>query len=491
MRVSAVSAVFAAFTVVTGLSLARPAEACFAAVYRPPPADKTAQLDASVMRIAVAHDGERTTWTLDGQVKGDVRRFSLMIPVPAKVNKRQVRVVKSGALDVLDRATAPRVDERHDPDPCAMVAADEAEASDMGIAAAPAARAASGAGLKASDYGVAVESHIQVGGYDIAVLAAKDAKGLARWLRRFKYDVPEDVERLMTDYLSRDWRFLVARVNLKKLVRERFTSLRPLQIRFRSAALELPVRIGAVAARGEPVDLSVFALSERGLTGLERALVSRAPAQQLVPPFAVRDPSELHEAVLGHTFDENPHAVVLEFSGVPRNVGYPTASTQLAELGAAWAQRGKRVWATRYRLRLRDDPARDVVLAPTDDQGGFEVVYRAQNPWQPPPSLPDEQVCDAGQRYLRALATRVDQEAETLARITGWDREEILRRRGDVRVIRAPPPRPHEPPPAPGDPPPEPVPGEDDDGPSSTTLALGLAAFVAALIGIGRWQRRG
>jgi len=512
---------------------APPADACMAAVWRPQrvrakQAKTTAQLTRGVLQVAVAHDGQRTTWTLSNEVKGNVRRFSLMIPVPGKVSKRQVRVVAASALAALDKATAPRVERRTDPDPCQPLDLFGA-LSDMpgvGIASSGAgSRGAGGSRAKAADFGVKVESHIQVGGYDIAVLKAEGAAGLAAWLRKFKYDVPQDVESLMGDYLEHDWRFLVARVNLKKLKRDRFTRLKPLQISFPSPRLELPIRLAGVSSSA-PVDMVVFVLTDAGLATVKGRESQRMPTDVNIPAYAGEDLTVLHSQVITQQLKLHPDTALLEYSGAPRSTPTvesvlsgrrPTSRKAFIALGARWVKRGKPLWISRYRLNFTGDPVTDLLLEVGAARDPFEVRYVARRPWQPGGvgnigtggrsggEVPED-LCLAGQDYLRSLGPRVEKEIATLVQLTGRDEANVRRRVGQLVTLKddAPPPPAAPPPPVPDE-----MALQDseamDVGPSDadeepqvnaselsslgTRAVFGLLFLMALLVGFGRWQR--
>jgi hypothetical protein len=545
--------VVAALVVATA-SWSAPADACMAFVpYQfKKKTEAVGKLEQGVMKVAVARHDRRTTLTLSNEVKGELRRFALMIPIPTKVKKKQVKVLKTGGLEELLAATAPEVSFSVDPDPCPKPASEaENKAADLlgalGSARSSSALEGAGSGMRASDYGVKVEQHIQVGGYDIAVLNAKDADGLARWLRKFKYDVPDDVQALMGDYLEHGWRFLVTRVNLKKLAKERFSSLRPLQIAFDSDELVLPIRLAAVSAKA-PVHMAVVVLTKDGMATVKGRLVKRMPTDARVPAFVRGDLDEVHAAVVSQQSAGSKEAVLLEFAGeLPKtkNVretvvgsigrGYrggigglgglggnvagpggqytrrPVSPVKIASLGAPWLAKGEPLFVTRYRVRVEGDPVEDLVFQGSRDKESFRVRYQATQPWQPPgasinlggglghigaggqpPKVPDD-LCEAGRDYLLTLGPRMDEEIDTIAKLTGWRVADVKRRVGSYVTLEPPPP----PPPPPEPPPkaakkkrPKPKPVTVAEAKSSSwRWGLGLLLGLAALVLFGRWQR--
>jgi hypothetical protein len=61
----------------------------------------------------------------------------------------------------------------------------------------------------------------------------------------------------------------------------------------------------------------------------------------------------------------------------------------------------------------------DVVFQETGDRENFQGRYVLRHPWQGEPK------CDAAKKYLEDLPEREDKEAQTRARLTGWDIEKI------------------------------------------------------------------
>src|SRR5690606_29831225 len=135
------------------------------------------------------------------------------------------------------------------------------------------------------------------------------------WLRRFKYDVPPEVEALMGDYLEQGTRFLVVRVHLKKLLRGEIQRLRPLKIEYQSDELVLPVRMAAVG-RDTPSEFLFFALASEGLMAVSSHTAVRMPSQQEVPHFVASELADVHAEALKKKASEHSEAVaLLEFSG--------------------------------------------------------------------------------------------------------------------------------------------------------------------------------
>jgi hypothetical protein len=78
------------------------------------------------------------------------------------------------------------------------------------------------------------------------------------------------------------------------------------------------------------------------------------------------------------------------------------------------------VFITRLHLRYdRKHFPEDLVFQETGDRENFQGRYVLRHPWQGEPK------CDAAKKYLEDLPEREDKEAQTRARLTGWDIEKI------------------------------------------------------------------
>ena len=79
------------------------------------------------------------------------------------------------------------------------------------------------------------------------------------------------------------------------------------------------------------------------------------------------------------------------------------------------------------RLHVRYDGAhfpQDLVFQQTGDRQSFQGRYVMRHPWT------GEASCSAGVEYRKAVSARMEQEAQSLASLTGWRIEEVRRRAG-------------------------------------------------------------
>ena len=127
-----------------------------------------------------------------------------------------------------------------------------------------------------------------VGAYQLAVLSARDAGSLDRWLKVHDYSLPEGKAGIIDEYIRKDWYFIAAKIKLDKPVASQEVSpastkdteaqakareairkqlsggeLHPLLISFDTPRCIYPLRISAVS--GEPSEVSLYVLSAEAL----------------------------------------------------------------------------------------------------------------------------------------------------------------------------------------------------------------------------------
>ena len=124
----------------------------------------------------------------------------------------------------------------------------------------------------------------------------------------------------------------------------------------------------------------------------------------------------------------------------------PLSHEELHKLGVFWLNepgpapaspqfrrpiRPTNVYVTR--LHVRYDAAHfpeDLVFQQTGDRENFQGRYVLRHPWKGAPQ------CDAAKTYLENLPKRQRTEAETLAKLTGWDINEILEKSASLGTIK-------------------------------------------------------
>jgi hypothetical protein len=81
------------------------------------------------------------------------------------------------------------------------------------------------------------------------------------------------------------------------------------------------------------------------------------------------------------------------------------------------------VFITRIHVRYtRDTFPEDLAFKETPNQNFFQGRYVIRHPFK------GKITCTAGRKYVQSLPRRFEQEAQTLARLTNWDIQEIRRK---------------------------------------------------------------
>jgi hypothetical protein len=387
------------------------ADACFAPAHKvpkkvkpkkgqPPPVEVAPpNLMLGTTTAIISWDKRRQTTTLVPEVKGDLKKFSLLIPVAGRVSEKSIKVIKDEVHYQLLADTEPVLTVTRDEDPCGATKADAPASAAEALAPSP--KKSSGAAKpSAADYGVKVEGHFEVGEYDLALLSAKNAKGLARWLRRFKYRVDDGVEAALGGYLDRGMKILVARVHLKKLLNEQFTSLRPLQIRSRNPG-QPTIPLAIAAASGTAHDIIVLSLGPERMDLASHRMLE-LPSSLELPAFVADDWAAEYERIADNWLNKNGgrSAGLLEFAG-------PAPVMNVKSLGAKPG-----AFLTRWRMRVTPGSS-DLVLAPARTAELYRASFTARIPWHGAPT------CAAGRAYMRSLPRSFSDEAKAYAKVSG------------------------------------------------------------------------
>jgi hypothetical protein len=373
-------------------------------------------------QVVLVRDGDRTVLTMANDFKGNLKEFAIVIPVPTFLERGQIHVGERALLDHLDAYSAPRLVEYFDENPCQIVV-DE-------TAAPRAAPAPQSAKARAERLGVKIEATYTVGEYDIVILSAKESNGLETWLKENGYRIPAGASRVLGGYLKQGMHFFVAKVNLKEQGRLGYTYLRPLQVAYESAKFMLPIRLGMVNAAG-PQELFIYALTRQGRVETTNYRTVKLPSGQDVPLFVKNEFGDFYKALFSEQVKkEDMRTVFLEYAWdmnwCDPCAADPLSKDELRKLGVFWLGEGadssprgtgaQEVFLSR--LHLRYDAAHfpeDLVFQETADRENFQGRYVLRHPWQGGDS------CPQAATYRRELPKRLDQEARTLAALTGWD----------------------------------------------------------------------
>jgi hypothetical protein len=367
-----------------------------------------ARADASLYnrasRVIVARDGERTVLTMANDYRGEMRDFALVVPVPAVITEEQVRVGEARIIERLDAFSAPRLVEYFDENPCERRRyLDSVSESARPERASPAPAARGNNSL-----GVTVEQRFTVGEYDILVLSARESDGLETWLR-------QNVRQRL--------KFFVAKVNLREFSKTGFQSLRPLQIAYESRRFMLPIRLGMINSQGEQ-DLLVYLLSPKGRTDLTNYRTVKIPSNVDVPEFVREEFKDFYGSLFQKSYErEDKKVAFLEYAWDMANCdpcsAEPLSREELQRAGVSWGD-SRPVFISRLHVRYtRDRFPEDLQFQETSDRESFQGRFVLRRPYR------GEMNCSEAGSYRESVRKRQEEEARTLAGLTGWDLAKI------------------------------------------------------------------
>ncbi|MDB9526469.1 DUF2330 domain-containing protein [Oscillatoria sp. CS-180] len=411
----------AAFLVIT------PAALAFCGFYVAK-ADTSLYNEAS--QVIIARRGDRTVLTMANDYQGEVADFAMVVPVPTVLQEGQVNVGDPAIVERLDDFSAPRLVEYFDPDPCDPIVLYEDRALPQ-AAAAPAARGASAEAL-----GVTVEAEFAVGEYDIVILSAEESDGLETWLIQNDYQIPQGASDLLQPYIRQGLKFFVARVNLEEFEQSEFQQLRPLQIAYESPRFMLPIRLGMMNAQSAQ-DLVVYLLSPDGQVELTNYRTVKIPSDARIPTFVEDEFGDFYKAMFDRSYEQQDREVAfLEYAWDMRGCdpcsADPLTPEELRQAGVFWVRPNTSPWDTNVfitRLHVRYTRSKfpeDLAFQQTNNQEFFQGRYILQHPYT------GEATCPAAEEYQRSLPSRFEEEAQTLARLTGWDIDNIRSKLPDL-----------------------------------------------------------
>lgn len=374
-------------------------------------------------QVVIARDQNRTVLTMANDYQGNVQDFALVVPVPVVLEKGQVNIGNPTIIERLDAFTAPRLVEYFDSNPCA-IAYQENIGTRGGALMAPSASARDRS--EERSLGVTIEARFTVGEYDILILSAKESDGLETWLNRNGYKMPKGVSQLLRPYIRQNMKFFVAKVNLKEFANTGFNSLRPLMMAYESPKFMLPIRLGMVNSQGEQ-DLIVYLLSPSGQTELTNYRTAKVPSDVEIPEFAQAQFSDFYKAMFKTAYEQEKKQVgFLEYAWDMANCdpcsAEPLNQNELKQAGVFWStpDNPANVFISRLHVRYtRDKFPEDLNFQETSNRELFQGRYIIRHPFK------GEMNCEAAKGYKQSVRERQDKEAQTLAKLTGWDINKI------------------------------------------------------------------
>lgn len=397
-------------------------------------------------QVIIAREGTRTILTMANDFQGDVKDFAMVVPVPTILQQDQVRLGDAKIIQRLDAFSAPRLVEYFDSDPCQVVY--PSAPSSFSVARGGVSRA------EASNdraNGVTIEAQFSVGEYDILMLSATESDGLENWLNQNGYKMPAGASSLLRPYIQQNLKFFVAKVNLAEFQRSSSQFLRPLMMAYESPRFMLPIRLGMINASDEQ-DIIAYVLSPTGQAEITNYRTVKVPTDAEIPVYVKEKFGDFYKSMFQTSYDrENRNVAFVEYAWNMANCdpcsANPLTPEELRGAGVFWLNqnptdgRGIRrpnnpnnnVFITRLHVRYtRDKFPEDLMFQETSNQQQFQGRYILRHPFK------GETSCAAGQEYNRGLVTRIDREAQTLARLTNWDINDIRRNLPQISVEPAP-----------------------------------------------------
>lgn len=387
-------------------------------------------------QVAIVRDGDRNIVTMGSDFKGDAKEFAMVVPVPAKLAKTAIKVVNPAILDHLDAYTAPRLVEYFDKDPCRVMM----QKRMMARRAAPRPMMAPAPRKRAKQLGVTIEAEYKIEEYDVLILSAKESSGLITWLTENGYKMPKGATNVVGSYLKQGMRFFVAKVNLKKYSKQGFTKLRPLQINYRHAKFMLPIRLGMLNGQGKQ-ELFVYAMTRKGQVKTSNYRTVKLPTDMEIPAYIKTQKQfpNFYRSLFKTLTEKEGQAVVMEYAWdmnwCDPCAADPLSDKELKDIGVfwnkpvtaknQWKRNARDVFITRLHISYDQSYKSDLMFEVTDNRENYQGRYVIRHAWK------GTVKCDAAHAYLkRTLPRRQQKEAETLARLTGWDINTIRRQAG-------------------------------------------------------------
>jgi hypothetical protein len=374
-------------------------------------------------QVIIARDGNRTVLTMANDYQGEPKDFAVVVPVPVVLEKGQVNIGDSKILERLDGFSAPRLVEYFDSDPCQVYMYERGDS--VGNMPLPS-TAAEDRLRKTDSLGVTVESQFSVGEYDIVILSAKESNGLETWLTQSGYKIPQGAAELLDPYIKQKLKFFVAKVNLKEFANQGFKTLRPLQMAYESIKFVLPIRLGMLNAKNEQ-DLLVYLLSPKGQIELTNYRTVKVDSDAEIPEFVQKEFGDFYKSMFQKGYErENKKVGFLEYAWDMASCdpcsAEPLTNEELKKAGVFWlnSNQNSSVFISRLHVRYsRDRFPEDLVFQETGNQEFFQGRYVVRHPFS------GEITCDAGKEYKKSLKQRQETEAQTLAKLTGWNIDTI------------------------------------------------------------------
>ncbi|OZH53611.1 hypothetical protein AFK68_16485 [Hydrocoleum sp. CS-953] len=438
------------------------------------------QLYNSSSQVIIAHDGNRNIFFMANDYQGDVQDFARIVPIPVVPKREQVRVSNNEIIQALDDFTAPRLVEYVDR-PCReeytlyLWLAGIATVISISIwlilrgwgvvliicfflgllIAVSLPSFLNQANYAKQSYDrvlnvVTVEDQFTVGEYDITILSANESNSLTDWLVNNGYKIPAKAQPMLESYIQQGMKFFVTKVNLEAFQKQGYGFLRPVVLDYESDKFMLPIRLGTLNAVADQ-DLNVYILSRDTNKFAEvanyptlliptdaKSKSNRVSGEEL-PEFIKDDFGNFYQSLFQKEYERSgKNSAFLEYAGPlykcdPCSVPFE----KIDELIGLLKQEGLAgFWAvTRLHIRYNEENfPQDLIFREVSDQDILSRAEKAGKAFSLSPALfqgryvirrpADGAFCLSGGHY-RSFR---NQWANNLAKLTGWDLQEIKKK---------------------------------------------------------------
>lgn len=324
-----------------------------------------AKVDAEMFNnrseVAIAHQGNKTTYSLAFNYKGDPQEFALVLPVPVVLKKQDVRVISANLFQRLNDFTAPRL-VRYNNFPAAAL-------ENRALR-----RTVGGATRESS---VQVIERFTVGEYDIVVLSATESNALETWLQENEYQLPRGAAGYLQPYIDKNLFFFVVKVNLEVQERFGFKDLRPLQFTVaNSREIMLPFQLGKINSEGTQ-SVIVYFLSVYGRAEASNYTNVMIPSNFAIPESIEPRFGEFYKDLLSSTIKATGRETVVTEYAWDTSFCDPCSTepiypNELQELGI----NRDRAFITRLHLQYEKDTYNeDLIFRVTGDKRTHQGRY--------------------------------------------------------------------------------------------------------------------
>ncbi|MEB2314087.1 MAG: DUF2330 domain-containing protein [Polyangiaceae bacterium] len=291
-----------------------------------------AQRSAYATHVVIAKKGDRSVVTVATDYDGPLEPFAFVMPVPEDVTPDRVKILKRGAIDRLERLTAPRFHEFWETDPCDPDPVKQEWERDLKVTGAGMLGGGSTGGERKVPKEMLVTVTPEFMGekeYGVEVLGEADSKNLRGWLTKHGWVPPEGMDQAMAPYLQAGMRVLVAAVDANRieLVGGSRAELLPIRFHTDKPYDSVPAAVGLLDL-DKAQDLFVYVLADRRYEAKERPNVF--PPTNIAVDFVVKERvGEFYNALTDLILAKQPRAALNEYAWPSDGCGEPCVDEPL------------------------------------------------------------------------------------------------------------------------------------------------------------------